>query len=91
MASIMSSQVDIYNSLRNAAKTTPITSLLQQPVETLLGVNSSAHTALQKFGITSIFDLASSVVFDNATKIVAAVTDPQSALYRYGKAPADVV
>jgi hypothetical protein len=82
---------DIYNALRNEARSLPIINLLQQPCSALLGVNDSAKDALAKLSVFTIFDLASSAVFDTATKIVTASTDPQNAVYRFGKVPADQV
>jgi hypothetical protein len=76
--------------IRSTARTTSIIDLVQQPVNILLGVNDAANTTLQKLGIVSIFDLATSAIFDSATKVVSA-SDPTSLLYRYGKAPADLV
>lgn len=91
MESPSSTLNDIYDFVRSTARSVPSSDLLRQPVGILLGVNSVASAALQKLGINSIFDLASSNIFDNATKIVAAATEPQSSIYRYGKAPADVI
>ncbi|ORY11718.1 hypothetical protein BCR34DRAFT_601160 [Clohesyomyces aquaticus] len=91
MESLSSTQKDIYDFVRSTARAVPTSDLLRQPVGVLLGISSGAGVALQKLGINSIFDLASSNVFDNATKIVAAATEPQSSIYRYGRVPADII
>lgn len=91
MATSTPSPTDIFSLLKNSAQTVPFVNLLQQPVNVLLGVDDIANTALQDLGILTIFDLATSVAFDSAVKVVSAASDPKSALYRYGKPPADLV
>lgn len=41
--------------------------------------------------IESVFDLATSTVFDAAGKIVSAAKDPSSPIFRYGKVSKDLV
>jgi hypothetical protein len=65
--------------------------VLTSPTNVLLGVSDAAATALAKLDIQTVFDLAVSVVFDNAARIVAASENPRSVMRRYGRAASTVV
>src|SRR5436190_3139182 len=51
-----------------------VDAMLRAPVTALLGVSSAAGAALQPIGITSVFDLAASRIF-NAARRLAAIAD----------------
>jgi hypothetical protein len=57
----------------------------------LLGVSPEAVEALEDLAIPTVFDLAASRIFANATLLLEAATDPASMLARFGIAPADVL
>ncbi|KAK0752996.1 hypothetical protein B0T18DRAFT_385133 [Schizothecium vesticola] len=66
--------------------------LLHHAVTELLGVSPEAAEALKKLGgIESVLDLATSIVFDAARKIVSAAMDPASPVFRCGKVSKDLV
>ena len=91
MAAPASSIADVFSFLKNSSQSLPLVDILQQRVKALLGVYDDASNELNKISLATIFDLATSIVFDSATKIAIAASDPKSALYRYGKAPADLI
>jgi protein involved in polysaccharide export with SLBB domain len=57
----------------------------------LLGVSTNAAAALKLVEIESVFDLATSRLFANASQILSAGLDPKNTYYRFGTAPKDVV
>src|SRR5262245_41597244 len=65
--------------------------VLQSSPVVLLGVPPASARVLQQLGIESVFDLASSRVFANATALLTAGNDVTSVMARHGKAPSDVV
>ncbi|MBN8214850.1 MAG: hypothetical protein J0M09_18145 [Xanthomonadales bacterium] len=79
------------SSLTTEAAGKPLVEILRAPPEWLLGVSPEAADALRGIGIESIFDLASSRIFESARLLDEAGSDPQSVVYRFGVAPADVV
>ncbi|AWB44709.1 hypothetical protein DCC85_11105 [Paenibacillus sp. CAA11] len=64
---------------------------LQRPVDILLGVSSQAREALVKLEIHSVFDLALSVIFQNASKLLSSKENPVDSLVRYGSVPSDFI
>jgi hypothetical protein len=68
-----------------------IEQVLSSPPSVLLGVSDAAATALGALGVSTVFDLSLSTVFDNAARIVAAGDDPRSVMRRYGRAPSALV
>ena len=64
---------------------------LQQPINVLLGVNLQAKTVLESLEIHSVFELALSNVFDNASKLMASQQNPTDAFTLYGSVPADMI
>ena len=65
--------------------------LLPMPISVLLGVSSEAETILKSLKIVSVFDLATSRIFDNARKIVEVAHSANTTFGRYGGVPSDVV
>lgn len=65
--------------------------VLALPPSALLGVADAAAGALALLDIHSVFDLATSRVFDAASRIVGAVEQFAGALYRHGRPPSDLV
>lgn len=64
---------------------------LQSSPAILLGVTQSAAAALKQVEIESVFDLATSRLFANASRLLTAGLDPKDPYYRYGTPPNDVV
>jgi hypothetical protein len=64
---------------------------LNRPPDVLLGVSPAALAAMTKLEINSVFDLATSGVFDDATKLVRAAEDSQTALNQHGSATSDML
>ncbi|KAL8652637.1 MAG: hypothetical protein Q9210_002563 [Variospora velana] len=69
----------------------PESDLLRKPTTALLGVSAAAASALKSFHVTTIFDLATRDVFENARKIPEAGNDPKSFMYQHGSATADLI
>lgn len=65
--------------------------LLHQPITVLLGVDDKATDALKLINIHSVFDLASSEVFNNAREITESANGEVSDLSQHGLVPADAV
>lgn len=65
--------------------------LLRESPKALLGVTDAAEESLKKLDIASIFDLATSGVFDAAKTLVVAATDPHNVLSQHGTATADLI
>lgn len=64
---------------------------LQRPVDILLGVSPRAGEALKSLEIHSVFDLALSVIFQNAAKLLSSKDNPADSLVRYGSVPSDLI
>lgn len=77
--------------VRNEFRTLDARELLRQPTSVLLGVDDGVEAALAKLDIASVFDLATSKVFDDAAKLTAAGTDSRAAMSQHGVPPADLV
>lgn len=73
-----------------SAGLTPLEVLHATP-DVLLGVSPEAVAALKKLEIQTVFDLASSRIFANATMLLEAGTDPRTVLARYGVPPSDAI
>lgn len=65
--------------------------VLHQPPRALLGVSPGAEAALGKLEIRTVFDLATSSVFEDAARLVAAASDYRSPFAQHGAATSDVV
>ena len=65
--------------------------ILHASTRALLGVTEQAVDALLKLEINTVFDLATSRAFTDATQILHAGLDSTSGIARQGVAPADVV
>lgn len=74
----------------SSARLSPLEVLHASPA-VLLGVSSEAVSVLGDLGVRTVFDLATSSVFGNATLLVEAGTDPRSLFARFGMAPSDIV
>ncbi len=77
--------------VRTEFRNLPFRELLNRPPTALLGVTPAAATALGMLEIGSIFDLATSGVFDDATKIVQVANDRRSILSQHGSPTSDLV
>ena len=86
-----SSTLDPLSFVRSEFRNLSVRELLNRPPRVLLGVTSAAVDVLEKLEIVTLFDLATSGVFDDATKLLRASEDLKSAMYQHGRAPADVV
>lgn len=75
---------DIYALVKTEFQSTPLSELLRKSTTGLLGVNTVASTALKSFDVNTIFDLATSNVFEAARKITEAGNNPQSLMYQHG-------
>lgn len=64
---------------------------LQSSPAILLGVTQSAAAALKQVEIESVYDLATSRLFANASRLLMAGLDPKDPYYRYGTPPNDMV
>jgi hypothetical protein len=62
-----------------------------KPVTIILGVGEKAATELKKLDIETVFDLASSTLFANASKLIDAAEKPESEIARIGSAPLDMI
>ena len=58
--------------VRSQFRSDSASQLVSRPVESLLAVSADAKTLLNDLGITSIFDLGASILFDTARRIVEA-------------------
>jgi hypothetical protein len=82
---------EIHRPVRTAFRSTPVRELLNDDVTALLGVDAAAGTVLGKLEIHSVFDLATSAVFDAATAITEAGARLTGLYYQHGKVPADII
>ncbi|GLA74444.1 hypothetical protein AtubIFM55763_005688 [Aspergillus tubingensis] len=82
---------DIVSLFKSSAPNVSLVELLQQPASALLGVDNAATSSLKIIKVNTVFDLATSIVFDSAVKIFTAATDPNSIFSRHGKPPADLI
>jgi len=81
----------ISNHLVTASENLSPLEILHAPTDVLLGVTPQAVTALKSLDIHTVFDLASSRIFANASLLLDAGTDPRSMMARFGIAPADTI
>ena len=65
--------------------------VLSSPVNALLGVSDEIAELIKKLEIFTIFDLASSQVFNNARNIVRASESPGTIFAKYEGVPADII
>jgi hypothetical protein len=65
--------------------------VLQKPPSVLLGVTALAEEQLKNLQIYTVFDLALSGIFSNATKLVQSSLDATNTFTKYGAVPADIV
>ena len=77
--------------LRTEYRNRPLREVLNLSPRALLGVDANAEAALLKLEIQTVFDLATSDVFDRASKLVSSATDAASALFQHGAASSDMV
>ncbi|KAL8925785.1 MAG: hypothetical protein Q9208_003282 [Pyrenodesmia sp. 3 TL-2023] len=82
---------DIYALVKTEYQNTPLSDLLRKPTTGLLGVSTAAANAVKSFDVNTIFDLATSDVFENARKILEAGNNPKSFMYQHGNPSADLV
>jgi hypothetical protein len=65
--------------------------VLRAKPSVLLGVSAGAADALRNLRILTVFDLALSVVIDNASRILTGAEDPRSFFRKFGRVPATLV
>jgi hypothetical protein len=82
---------DVGKLVRSAHRHLDLASLLQLPIDVLMGVSLAAKDELQKQNIETVLDLAASALFREAAMLVAAADDPNSEWALAGKAPRTVV
>jgi hypothetical protein len=82
---------DFMSLVRSDDRNRPLREILNLPPQSLLGVSADAERVLEKLEIKTVFDLATSAIFGNATKLVRAASDFKSALFQHGTPTADMV
>lgn len=82
---------ELLSLVRTEFRNLPLRELLHKSPRVLLGVSTVAAIALKALEINTVFDLATSAVFDAATKLVSAGSDLKNALSQHGSPPADLV
>jgi hypothetical protein len=82
---------DFTSLVRSDFRNRPLRDILNLPPQALLGVSADAELVLEKLEIKTVFDLATSAIFGNATKLVRAASDFNSALFQHGTPTADMV
>ena len=71
----------MHDDLKTGFETLEVREILQSPPSVLLGVSDAASTLLEALDIATVFDLASSRVFGNASRLLRAGTDPMASVY----------
>ena len=79
------------DTLRSAFQAQSLEEVLHGPVTALLGVSDREQSQLKRLDIESIFDLATSSVFDAATRLHRAAANLNDPLSKHGAPPADLV
>jgi hypothetical protein len=87
----LTADAEIFSYLKLQAQAFSSIDVLAQPVDLLLGVDAGAKDALKLIDVSSIFELATSLAFAAAQKIVAGGSDPTTVLFRFGKPSPDLV
>jgi hypothetical protein len=77
--------------VRAEARTLDPREILVRQVDVLLGVSAEGRAALAPLGILTVFDLASSSVFDAARDLARALGGTPSSLAEHGQVPGDVI
>lgn len=77
--------------VRTAFRNKSVGELVTEPIDALLGVSPPAAKLLEQFGISTIFDLASSRLFDTAHNLTRAADGSTHGLGRYRLVPGDAV
>ena len=80
-----------FTSIRAPYRSLDPKSVLEKSPSILLGISQSAADALDKVGISSVFDLASSMVFANAVDICLLAESGQGRFAATGKVPHDAL
>ena len=81
----------MYEFVRTDFRNLQLRELLHHSPYVLLGVSSSTEALLKKIEINTVFDLATSSVFDTASKLVNAGSDMHSVFSQHGIPTADLV
>ncbi|AKR55072.1 hypothetical protein XM25_04455 [Devosia sp. H5989] len=87
----MSSKSGLADYLRTEFRSVPLRQILHQPVTVLLGINEAVATQLKKLDVETVFDLATSSVFEDASKLVRAAQALDDPLFQHGSPTADMV
>src|SRR5829696_2433505 len=77
--------------VRAEARTLDPREVLVRPVDVLLGISAEAKAALAPFGILTVFDLASSSLFNAGRDLARALSGVPSSLAEHGQVPGDVI
>ncbi|WP_339373132.1 hypothetical protein, partial [Paenibacillus elgii] len=77
--------------IRTEFRNLPLRELLHQSPHVLLGISPQVADVLKTLEINTVFDFATSGVFDAATKLVNAGNDIHSAFNQHGSPTADLV
>ena len=80
-----------FDSIRAPYRSLDPSSVLEKPTSILLGISQSAANALSAVGVSTVFDLASSVVFANAVDICLLAERGQGRFAATGKVPHDAL
>jgi hypothetical protein len=65
--------------------------LLAKPVGALIGTDGDSFAVLQELNIATVFDLAVSTLFSQASALLAAAENARDGLGRFGMVPRDLV
>ena len=82
---------DLLASVRTESRSLTLRELLNETPRVLLGVTTDAVSVLSQIEVDTVFDLATSSVFDDAGKLVKASSAFDSPLSQHGAPSADVV
>ena len=82
---------DLSELVRTEFRKLSLREILARPPRVLLGVTPAAAAVLATLDIATVFDLATSGLFDDAAEIVGAGEDSHSALFQFGSPTGDLV
>lgn len=77
--------------IRTEFRELPLQEILNKSPRVFLGVTSEAENILKSLEIETVFDLATSGAFNDATKLLEVSTDFKSVLYQHGVPPLDLI
>ena len=83
--------MNVADYLKTQAGSLDLHTILRQPPTALLGVSDAAGQALAKIEVNTVFDLALSRVFANATQLLGAGINQRDPITGFGAPPSDAV